>query len=94
MRLLNLKGFAPKEALDEIVYEEEAPSYDVVTGMVKSSVVVHRWKRSQFLGNPRPSLMMPPSSRLQTAVLEVRRVTERQLGNEVKISLGSGENNM
>ena len=65
MRLLNLKGSASKKALDEmkVVYEEDAPSYDVVTGMVSSSVVVHQWKPSQFLGNPCPSLMMPPSSR-------------------------------
>ena len=73
-------------------YGDDAPSYDLVK----------RWHREFKLGRksvetaPRPG--RPPSAideasvrQVETAILEDRRITIRQIAQEVKISIGSVE---
>ncbi|XP_076056318.1 protein GVQW3-like [Oratosquilla oratoria] len=91
---LYLKGRTPRETFDEIkeTYGVDAPSYDLVK----------RWHREFKHGRnsvetaPRPS--RPPSAideasvrQVEAAILEDRRITIRQIAQEVNISTGSVE---
>ena len=86
MGLLYLKGSTPKEALGEmkVVYGEDAPSYDAVQdwhGLFKCSrtsvetVPIH--------GQPLSAIEDAIIQQIETAMLEDRRVTERQLVREL-----------
>ncbi|XP_076053595.1 protein GVQW3-like [Oratosquilla oratoria] len=94
IRFLYLKGRTPQETFDEMkeTYGDDAPSYDLVK----------RWHREFKHGRnsvetaPRPG--RPPSAideapirQVEAAILEDRRITTRQIDQEVKISTGSVE---
>ena len=91
MGLLYLKGSTPKEALDmrcKMDYGLHAPSYDSVKhwhGQFKCG-------RTSVETVPIPG--HPAIQQVETAILEDRRVTERQLVHDVKISLGLWKNNL
>ena len=95
MRLLYLKDSTPKEVLDEMkaVYGEDVPLYDVVKhwhGQFGGQFKCGRTsvETVPFSGHPCPPLMMLGTiQQIETATLENRRVTERKLFHEVKISL-------
>ena len=97
MRLLYLKGSTPKKALDEmkVVYGEDAPSYDVVKhwyGQFKCSRT--SVETTQIHWQPQYAIDDATIQQIETAILENRRVTERQLFRELKISLGYVDNNI
>ena len=93
MRLLYLKSSAQKEALDEMkaVYREDAPSYDVKHWHCKFKCRCTSVETVPIFGHPLSAIDDATIQQFETTIMEDRRVTERQLIHEVKISVVSVE---
>ena len=75
-----------------MVYGEDAPSYDVVKHWHGQFKCGHTSvEKVPIPGHPLSAMDDASIQQVETAILEDRCVTERQLVHEVKISLGSVE---
>lgn len=94
IRFLYLRGRTPRETFDEMkeTYGEDAPSYDVVK----------HWHRqfkcgrtsvetAPIPGRPQSAIDEDTIRQVEAAILDDRRITVRQLAEDVKISVGSVE---
>lgn len=94
IKFLYLKGRTPRETFDEIkeVYGEDSPSYDVVKNWHRqfkcgrTSV-----ETAPIAGRPHSAIDEHTIQQVEAAILENRRVTVRDLAQNVKISVGSVE---
>lgn len=94
IRFLYLKGRTPQETFDEMkgTYGDDAPSYDLVKRWHRE--FKHGRKSVETAPKPgRPSSAIDEASvrQVEAAILEDRRITIRQIAQEVKISTGSVE---
>lgn len=96
IKFLYLKGRTPRETFDEIkeVYGEDSPSYDVVKNWHRqfkcgrTSV-----ETAPIAGRPHSAIDEHTIQQVEAAILENRRVTVRDLAQNVKISVASVEKN-
>ena len=94
MRLPYLKSTTQNDVLDEmkVVYQEDDPSNDVVKHWHGQFKCGHASvEMVPIPGHPLSAIDDATIQQIETAILEDRCVTERQLVHEVKISLGSVE---
>lgn len=94
IRFLYLKGRTPQETFDEMkeTYGDDAPPYDLVKRWHR--VFKHGRKSVETAPKPGcPSSAINEASvrQVEAAILEDRRITIRQIAQEVKISTGSVE---
>ena len=88
MRLQYLKGSTPKKVLDEMkaVYGEDLPSYDVVKHWHRQFKCGRTSVETVLIpGHSLSAINDPTIQQILTAILEDRRVTDRQLVHAVLI---------
>ena len=96
IRFLYLKGRTPKETFDEMkaTYGEDAPSYDVVKHWHRQFKCGRTSVETAAIpGHPHSAIDEDTIHQMETAILADRRITVRQLAQDVRISVGSVEKN-
>ncbi|XP_063884716.1 histone-lysine N-methyltransferase SETMAR-like [Scylla paramamosain] len=94
IRFLYLRGRTPKETFDEMkdIYGEDAPSYDVVKHWHRQFKCGRTLvETAPILGGPQSSIHEDTIQQVEFTILEDRRITVRQLAQDVKINCGKQE---
>ena len=94
IRFLYLRGCSPKETFDEMkeTYGEDSPSYDVVKHWHRQFKCGRTSVETAAIpGRPQSAIDEDTIRQVEAAILEDRRITVRQLAQDVKISVGSVE---
>ncbi|XP_029646598.1 uncharacterized protein LOC115220588 [Octopus sinensis] len=95
IRFLYLKGQTPKETFDAMknVYGHDAPSYDVVKHWHRQFKCGRTSVETALIpGRPHSAIDNGTIHNVEAVILDDRRISIRQIAQEMKISVGSVKN--